>query len=243
MILMKLRRVLILLGFWGISIFSSATYAITRSPIGVVISIHGQAAVSSGNNEQRPLQRGSTVYLYDKITTKQDSKAQLRLKDDSIIVVQPASEFYVSEFSFNQAAPHSNKYVGNIVKGALINISGQGETTNYKLNSPLTTIAFRGTGIATKLVARGSVLTNQEVFVFQGSVSVTNRCENVMNGVCGLRSINIGAGQQINAATISRIGEITGYKSAGLLEGSGLGGKVITSDNVGGVAISCKGRR
>lgn len=209
---MKLRLTLILLGFWGISIFSKV--AVAQPAIGVAITVEGKAAAINQANQQRSLQRGAAIYLYDKVVTQQDSKAQLRLQDDSIIVVQPASEFYVSEFSFNQAAPHNNKYVGNIMKGALINISGQGETENYKLNSPLTTIAFRGTGIATKLMSRGSVLTNQEVFVFQGSVTVTNRCENAM-GACRLESINIGAGQEINAATVSNIGgEVKGYKSS-----------------------------
>ena len=214
----------LMLIFFGLSssMYGCFAAAAAQPSIGQVISAQGQVVATDQANRQRPLQRHTTIYLHDRIVTQQDSKAQLRLQDDSVIVVQPASEFYVSEFTFSKSAPDKSKYVGNIVKGALINISGQGETKNYKLNSPLTTIAFRGTGLATKLISSGTVLTNQEVYVFQGYVAVSNRCENVV-GPCASTSVNIGAGQQANSATVSRAGEIQAVQSSGLLEGCGGG--------------------
>lgn len=215
---------LLALIFWGLclSMYGYFAVAATQPSIGTVISAQGQVIATDQAKHRRSLQRHETIYLHDRIVTQQDSKAQLRLLDDSVIVVQPASEFYVSEFSFSKSAPDNSKYVGNIVKGALINISGQGETKNYQLRSPLTTIAFRGTGLATKLISSGTALTNQEVYVFQGYVTVSNRCEAVV-GPCTPTSINIGAGQQTNSATVNRLGQVQAVQTAGLLDGCGGG--------------------
>jgi hypothetical protein len=240
---MRSKLILLSIGL-GMNVLLDNAVAATQPSIGVVISVQGQALVSNQENQQKVLQRGATIYLHDKVATQKDSKAQLRLQDDSVIIVQPLSEFSVSEFSFNKNAPRNNKYVGNIIKGALINISGQGDAKNYQLNSPLTTIAFRGTGLATKLVTKGKAVANQDVYVFQGYVQVTNKCGNVV-GPCETRSINIGAGQQVNAATIDALGRIQGHQSSGLLESGsgGVDGKVVTQGGGGGVSITCKGKR
>jgi hypothetical protein len=241
-----MKQMQIMIGFLAIILCSKITCAGSDNPIGITISVEGQTAAINQAKQQRTLQRGGAIFLNDHVVTQKNSKAQLRLNDDSVIVVQPESEYYVSEFSFNKAAPRSNKYVGNVVKGALINISGQGETKNYQLNSPLTTIAFRGTGLATKLLSRKEgereILLNQEVFVFSGSVRVTNSCATAV-GMCEPRAIDISAGSRINAATVSRIGEVSGHQSSGIIENSGIDNKMMTS-TVGdvGVSITCKGR-
>lgn len=242
---MRLQLLLTLLTL-SLSIFLGNVFAATQPSIGLIISVQGQVVAINQANQERPLQRGAVIYLYDKIVTKQDSKAQLRLQDDSMIVIEPASEFYVSEFSFNKNNPHNNKYVGNIVKGMLVNISGEGDTKNYTLNSPLTTIAFRGTGLATKLVAKNDQLTNQEVYVFQGYVAVKNRCKNVI-GPCEPDYINIGVGQRINSAIVNRTGKIKGFNGSGLLSRSNIelnsGKVVIKAPGYGGkVSIVCKSK-
>lgn len=216
-------------------LFSEMAWAVTPLAIGKAIFVQGQAAAINSTGNKRVLQRGADLFLHDRIVTEESSKIQLRLHDDSVIVVQPSSEFYVSEFAFDKKSPRNNKYVGNLVKGVLINISGQGDPKNYQLQSPLTTIAFRGTGLATKLIAMNNIAVNQEVYVFQGYVAVTS----------GLERINIGSGQQMNSALINKTGKIQGMKSTTLLSESGmtnLTDKIITKQGESGIAIKCKGR-
>jgi hypothetical protein len=193
--------------------------------IGVVVSTRGQVTAIDKAHKSRGLNRGATIYLHDRIITPEDGKAQLRLQDDSIIVLQPGSEFYVSEFHFNKNAPRDTKYVGNIVKGMLINISGQGEAKNYRLDSPLTTIAFRGTGLATKLIEQNNVLTDQEIYVFQGYIAVTNRCERLaeISGKCYARTVDIGAGEKANSIAVNVAGKIRMFNSSGISAESGGG--------------------
>jgi len=184
---------------------SHLSFANQMPEIGSVISLQGQVAALSGTNTSRALQRRSAIYLKDRIVTQAQSKIQLKLKDDSVIVVQSSSEFYVSEFVFKENNPKQNKYVGNIVKGALINISGRGETENYELNSPLTTIAFRGTGLSTKLISKSNKLVNQEIQVFEGAIIVKNKCTTAF---CQPEVVNMGVGYSSDFATINVLGNI-----------------------------------
>lgn len=238
-----IRQLAWLLFSLSLSVYGSFAVATTQPAIGEVISAQGQVTAIDIINQERVLQRRSTIYLHDRIMTGQASKAQIRLQDDSIIIVQPASEFHVSEFSFNKGSPNNNKYVGNIVKGALINISGQGETKNYQLRSSLTTIAFRGTGLATKLISKGTVLTNQEVYVFEGSVTVNNRCD-IIGWGCVSVSIDIGRGMQVNSATIDARGRIQGVKNSGLLSecvGTMEIGRSVSKQGAGSdISVKCK---
>lgn len=226
----------------SLSIYGCLAVAATQPAIGEVVSVQGQVSAIDIVNQERVLQRHSTIYLHDRIVTGQASKVQFRLQDDSIIIVQPASEFHVSEFSFNKGSPRDNKYVGNIVKGALINISGEGEAKNYQLRSSLTTIAFRGTGLATKLISKGTVAANQEVYVFEGSVTVNNNCSIIGVG-CIPTSINIGAGERVNDATIDALGRIQGVKNAGMLKecvgAMEIGRGVTKQGNGSGISVKC----
>src|SRR3972149_2805386 len=190
-----MRKIISIMFGLVLNMYVLDTSADTQPSIGMVISIEGKVTAIDVVKQERSLQRRSDIYLHDRIVTQENSKAQLRLKDDSVIVVQPSSEFYVSEFAFNKGSPNDSKYVGNIAKGMLINISGQGNTKNYQLNSPVATIAFRGTSLATKLItSRNAIVTDQEIHVFHGYVTVNNRCQNVFR--CIPHQINIGAGQQ-----------------------------------------------
>jgi hypothetical protein len=240
-----IRQLVGLLFYLSLSVYGGFAVAATQPTIGEVVSAQGQVTAIDIVNQERILQRHSTIYLHDRVVTGQASKAQIRLHDDSIIIVQPASEFHVSEFSFNKGSPDNSKYVGNIVKGALINISGQGETKNYQLRSSLTTIAFRGTGLATKLISKGTALTNQEVYVFEGSVTVNNRCD-IIGGGCVSGSIDIGRGMQVNSATIDARGRIQGVKSSGLLSecvGTMEIGRSASKQGAGGdsdISVKCK---
>ena len=79
-------------------------------------------------------------------------------------------------------------------------------------------------------------MTDQEIHVFHGYVTVNNRCQNVFG--CMPHQINIGAGQQVNSATVNRLGDIRKLETSGLL--SGCSTKSLRASG-GGIAIKCKG--
>lgn len=209
--------------------------------IGSVIMVQGQVYAKNLANVSRALQRRSDVYLKDTIVTLADSKAQLRLNDSSIIVLQPSSQFSVSDFSFNSKEPKNNRYIGNIVQGALINISGQGKPENYQLKSPLSAITFRGTGLFTRLNSKGNVYVSQDLNVFKGYVTVASICDErrIEREFCVPRQMEVGVGQKMTAATIDAAGHIQPATGASMLNPLKLG-KTMTKESGGTVSVQCR---
>lgn len=234
-----IKKTLFLAGFLGL-FMSLTTVAAEQSSIGTVIMVQGKAYASNLANVKRTLQRRSDVYLKDTIATAADSKVQLRLKDDSIIIVQPLSKFAVNEFSFDSSDPKRNRYVGNIIQGALINISGQGKPENYQLRSPLAAITFRGTGLLTKLEMRGNVPIKQDLDVFKGYVTVETLCDQqrIMLNFCVPSHDDVGVGQRMSAATITAGGRILNSMSNPLLNSFRLE-KTVTKSSSGTVSVGC----
>jgi hypothetical protein len=205
--------------------------------IGSIIMTQGTVTAVNSANESRPLERKSNIYLNDKIVTGPNSKVQLRLTDDSIIALQADSIFYVNDYKFNKSSPSDNRYVGNIVKGALINISGVGETNNYQLKSPMAVIAFRGTGIATKIFKDNVGVGRQEVFVFDGKVSVLNACKN-----CATREIIVSATDKNNAILLRQIGAVTNMNVTTFTQLSIGRDKNLTKSGANALQLQCRVR-
>jgi hypothetical protein len=171
-----IRKLIFLLYYFGLGIYGRVIFAATQPQIGTIISVVGQAEAIDASNNKRALQRHSAIYLKDRIVTQKESKAQFILDDDSVIIVQSSSEFYVSEFVFDKKSSRNNRYVGNFVKGALINISGKGETKNYRVETPLLTIAFRGTDFATNLKMEGNRAVSEGFTQLAGQCGLTSKC-------------------------------------------------------------------
>jgi hypothetical protein len=228
------------LTFLGLLI-SATAFAADENSIGSVIMVQGQAYANNVTNVKRTLQRRSDVYLNDTIVTLADSRVQLRLNDDSIITLQPLSKFVVNEFSFDRKDPKNNHYVGSIVQGALIDISGQGKPENYQLKSPLAVVTFRGTGLMTRLNMKGGKVVSQDLKVFKGYVTVQSICdeERRTKNLCRSVQIDVGVGQPMSAVTIDASGNIQEYKGPPM-ENTLRAGKTMTENAAGGVSIQCK---
>ncbi|EKE04803.1 MAG: hypothetical protein ACD_20C00001G0002 [uncultured bacterium] len=136
------------------SIASDAT-----DSIGMIISTQGNVYATNTAGIKRSLSRRSEFYLHETIITKENSKTQLRFKDDTIVSLKPNTKYSVSAFNVDVKNPKNNKYIGNLVEGALISLSGQGEHGDSKIQTPIVTIAIRGTffGTASKTIGTTTV--------------------------------------------------------------------------------------
>lgn len=135
--------------FLATAIFSFISIEIMAADsIGTVIAAQGKVYATNEEGVKRLLQRRSEFYLQEFITTQENSMAQLKLKDDTIISLKPSTKYSVSEFNLDAKNPKNNRYVGKLVEGVLISFSGQGENSthnNHVLKTPLISIAIRGT--------------------------------------------------------------------------------------------------
>ncbi|HBS51458.1 MAG TPA: hypothetical protein DEA62_00455 [Coxiellaceae bacterium] len=131
-------------------IWIDAMAAPVSVPVGTVVAAQGKVYAQNKAGVKRLLQRRSEFYLHEIIMTQdKDSNAQLRLKDDTIITLKPNTKYAVNEFNLDAKNPKNNRYVANLVEGALISLSGQGKNNkaqdNHLLKTPVITIAIRGT--------------------------------------------------------------------------------------------------
>lgn len=200
------KNILIILGAF-LFLLSAAIFA---APIGTVISSYGKVYAQNQAGNRITLKRNSPVFLNDLIVTEEGGQVQVRFNDDSYIFLKQLSQYKVSEFKFNKENPRDNRYTGNIVKGALISLSGQGKPNNYQYNTPLAIIGVRGTGFAYKTGEADDLL------VFRGFVLVkTVKAKGIPPHLFRSQSMLVGIGQKLNAVSINRNGRIT--KLAGLL--------------------------
>ena len=89
---------------------------IAANSIGTVIAAQGQVYAIDEAGVKRLLQRRSEFYLQEVITTQENSMAQLKLKDDTIISLKPSTKYSVSEFNLDAKNPKNNRYVGRLLK-------------------------------------------------------------------------------------------------------------------------------
>lgn len=146
--------------------------SVAAEEIGTVIAARGKVYAETKAGVKRPLKRRDVVYLNENVITEGDrSRAQVKLRDNTIVSIKPDTEYFVSDFILDKKIPENNKYVGNLVKGTLMSLSGQGKNSthdNHRLKTPIVTIAVRGTsfGVLYEPSSEDVVST-----VFSGDVS------------------------------------------------------------------------
>lgn len=125
------------------------TDVIAADSIGNVIAAQGKIyATNEDGGVTRSLGRHSEFYLREVIATKGNSVAQLQLKDGTIISLKQNTRYTVREFNLDAKNPRNNRYVGKLIDGVILSLSGQGKNSTYRnhiLRTPAVTISARGT--------------------------------------------------------------------------------------------------
>jgi hypothetical protein len=119
----------------------TAGYA--ASKIGVAALVKNQVSAVLGA-DTRTLNLGNDVFTGDRIRTGQSSNAQLTFLDQTNLTVGSQSDVVLDRFVFDP-----NRGAGDVAlsttQGALRFISGSQNPNTYKVNTPVATIAIRGT--------------------------------------------------------------------------------------------------
>lgn len=85
------------------------------------------------------------VYIGDTIVVSENGFVQIRFVDNTLIALQPNSEFVVEEYVYHGKEDGSGKLLFNLLKGGLHTISGTIGKKNYRMKTPVATIGIRGT--------------------------------------------------------------------------------------------------
>lgn len=132
----------------GLTIAMESPYSFaTSQSVATVITSKGDVQVINGG-KKRSLARKSEIFLKEVIATKDDSYAQLRIHDGTLVSIKPNTEYSIDEFNLDKKNPKNNKFVGKLIEGALISLSSRDKNSshnNHTVKTPVVSIAIRGT--------------------------------------------------------------------------------------------------
>jgi hypothetical protein len=124
---------------------TAASTAIAAEASGIAISVTQSTNVGRGTG-QVVLHQDAPVFMGDVIKTNAVGDAQIRLSDNTMLVVGPNSLMTIDRFVLS--SPDTAKQVTlNAVRGAFRFISGNSRHEAYTVNTPTATIGFRGTRV------------------------------------------------------------------------------------------------
>jgi len=152
----NIRKVFLLTGVFLLFWFNDTIAA--DNSVGIVIATQGKvyAEVAGG---KRLLQRSNKIFLHEIISTQDNSSIQIRLNDNSVLSLKPNTKYSIKEFNLDKKDPKNSNYVGGLVSGVLISLSG--DISNHSLKIPVASITIRGTlyesGFITKSRDEGEV--------------------------------------------------------------------------------------
>jgi hypothetical protein len=114
-------------------------------PAGIIIALKGIVAVTPTEGESYFLEKSTSVYEGDVISSTKKSFAVVRFSDDSKVVIKADTVFKVEGYTFNDG---ENNTTLSLLKGGIRTVTGliaKKNPDNYKLDTPVASLGVRGT--------------------------------------------------------------------------------------------------
>ena len=117
-----------------------------QDAIGAVTRVRG-AALATQAGVSRPLAAGGAIFVADEITTRADTRLEMRLTDGTVVTLGDDTVIAVAAFAFDPASGRGNALlrvsagVFRAVTGRLSKLSGN----SFAVATPVATAGIRGT--------------------------------------------------------------------------------------------------
>lgn len=130
--------------------------SLAASDAGVILAASGATAKGT-DGTTRTLDRRSPVNAGDTLTTNATGKLQVRMKDGAVLALGENSEFAIDSYTSKKSGDAKDSASLKLVKGSLMQVSGNMEKSAYSLETPVSTLGIRGTVFNIKVNADGTV--------------------------------------------------------------------------------------
>lgn len=193
----------------ALGISSIAFAAENGDPVATVILAIGDVQAFTEDETPHDLHRRNFIYENDIIQTANESYVKVRFIDNTVLSLEPNSEFVVEEYQYDSNDPENNKYFGKLVKGGFMVVTGavaNKDKANFKVESELVGLTVRGTCFGGNM---------SETFQFAkttcGAVQVDNKYGSVLVGPSQPRHLVVSGqdGSLLTAADPSEVDKIT----------------------------------
>jgi len=146
---------------------AAVNFGLGAESVGEVVKVK-QEVTGSGVSGSRDLAVSDAVFRSEEISAADQSHGELRLSDDSKIIVGENSTIVLDEFVVGESGFAAGTV--NVVKGAFRFVTGNSRKGALKVRTPLSTIGIRGT-LFDVYVHEGI----ENVVLFRGEVQVCTR--------------------------------------------------------------------
>jgi hypothetical protein len=117
--------------------------------VGQVVWVKGTLKAAQPNAPPRVLARRSPIYEHDSLMTDPTGTGEVVFTDNSVLSVREDSIIQIDQYKFQPgAAPGSDAFVANVIKGGFRTITGTISKNNpggYHATTPVATIGVSGT--------------------------------------------------------------------------------------------------
>ncbi|MFK7866682.1 MAG: hypothetical protein AB8B77_04505 [Alphaproteobacteria bacterium] len=141
---------------------------------GYVEALQGSATATSDDGESvRVLKMNDPVYAQETIRTDFDGVLKLKLIDDTIFTLSKQAIFHIDQMIYDPDNPGSNHAIFTALQGAFFFISGKiskVKPENMMVNTPIGTIAIRGTAVAGNVYVDGADV--MEASLISGAIDI-----------------------------------------------------------------------
>ena len=166
--------------------------SVAAEKLGEAAVVQNTVTGAPPSGEARRLKVSDSVYGAELISAGADSHGELRLNDDSRVIVGENSSITLDDFVLSDRGFSAATL--NVAKGAFRFISGDSPKGTFKIQTPLSTIGVRGTAFD---VYVDEASGNTKVVLFRGAVRVCTRGRSCLVASRGCDIIEVRSSSEI----------------------------------------------
>ena len=153
--MMPLKKCTVTKVFAALLLAGACSLALAGQVAGSIVHLSGPLMAKKADGTVKVLATRSEVEVGDTLVSEKNTYAQLKLIDNSEIMLKPNTTFVVEAFSFDAGKPDGDSASFNLIKGGLRSITGllgKRNKEKFQLKTPTATIGIRGTTFVAQFI-------------------------------------------------------------------------------------------
>lgn len=167
--------------------------------IGAVVAVQGDVKAQREGGEDEILERGAPIFLHDLINVAEESRAQLKLTDGSLLNLIPETLYRIDKYVLKNSR-EQDQFAAELMKGGLRGITGsiaKVNPTGVSIKTPTATMGLRGT------IFEVMIVDNKTYFGCEsGEIAVSNKAGLVSLGPYSERQFGVVGSQDAAPQTL-----------------------------------------
>lgn len=136
------------LGMLLLQSVSASVLADERAAIGEATLVIGASVQVHADGKQQRIERGTTIYVGDRVETRDGGHVHIRFVDGGFVSVRPRSRLLIEAYAHDRQHTDKSAIKFKLERGVMRSITGawgEADREKFRLNTPIAAIGVRGT--------------------------------------------------------------------------------------------------